>query len=80
MDKQVAALTAVLYPAVTFPAQKKKKNLAIVVHVLVTSRLYYCYSLYMGLALRSGWKLQLVQNTAAMKWTRMIYRDTIHSV
>ena len=36
-----------------------------VVHALVTSRLAFCYVLYIGLPLCLIWKLQLVQNMAA---------------
>ncbi|KAF7247872.1 Amphiphysin [Varanus komodoensis] len=39
--------------------------LAMVIHALVTSRLDYCNALYMGLALKMVWILQLVQNRAA---------------
>lgn len=38
-----------------------KKGLSTVIHALVTSRLDYCNLLYVELALKAWWKLQLVQ-------------------
>ncbi|XP_053169630.1 uncharacterized protein LOC128353010 [Hemicordylus capensis] len=48
----------------------KKADLATVTHALVTSRLNYCNTLYVGLPLKNNQKLQLVQNAAARVLSR----------
>lgn len=40
------------------------------IHTVVTSRLDYCYMLYMGLPLKSLQKLQLMQDSVARLFTR----------
>lgn len=49
-------------PAVTIIGQR---DLASVIRALVTLRLDYCNSVYMGLSLEMAPKLQLLQNAAA---------------
>uniref|UniRef100_A0A803TAT9 Reverse transcriptase domain-containing protein n=1 Tax=Anolis carolinensis TaxID=28377 RepID=A0A803TAT9_ANOCA len=51
-----------------------KPDLATVVHTLVTSQLGYCNTLYMGLPLKTVWKLQLVKQEAARLLTGAAYR------
>ncbi|XP_066490600.1 oxysterol-binding protein-related protein 8-like [Tiliqua scincoides] len=52
-------------------------DLTTVVHALVTSRLDYCNTLYMGLPLKTVWKPQLVQNVAARVLTGARLFDTV---
>uniref|UniRef100_R4GD80 Reverse transcriptase domain-containing protein n=1 Tax=Anolis carolinensis TaxID=28377 RepID=R4GD80_ANOCA len=52
-----------------------RSDLAMVVHALVTSRLDYCNAFYVGLPLKTVWKLQLVQHAAAKLITGMTYRE-----
>ena len=52
-------------------------GLATVTHALVTSRLDYCNTLYVGLPLKMVRKLQLVKNSAAKLLTGSSYREHI---
>lgn len=63
LNKQVAAAArSACYQLQPFLA---KKELAVLMYSLVTSRLGYCNSLCMGLPLEAAQKLQLIKNTAA---------------
>ena len=53
------------------------KDLEIVIHAFITSRLDYCNSLYLGLPQSSLKRLQLVQNAAARLLTGTRRREHI---
>uniref|UniRef100_A0A3B3C1K9 Reverse transcriptase domain-containing protein n=1 Tax=Oryzias melastigma TaxID=30732 RepID=A0A3B3C1K9_ORYME len=69
LDLQINAVTRSCFFQMRRLARIKsfisKKNLEIVTHAFVLSRLYYCSSLYAGLPKASVARLQLVQNAAA---------------
>ncbi len=53
------------------------KDLEIVIHALISSRLDYCNSLYIGLPQSTRSRLQMVQNAAARFLTGTKKRDLI---
>ena len=53
---------------------------SLALHALITSRLDYCNASYVGLPLKTVWKLQLVQNRAARLLTGNGQRDHIMPV
>ena len=67
LEAQVASVAWSAFYQLRLVAQLRPylDNLASVVYALVTSRLDYCNALYVGLPLKTVWKLQLVQNAAA---------------
>lgn len=67
LGDQVAAVTRRAYYQIcqTCPFLDEKYG-ALVTHALVTSRLNYGNGLYMGLPLKTTWKLQMMQNVAAI--------------
>ena len=52
-------------------------DLATVIYALVTTPLDYCNALYMGLPLKTIWKLHLIQNVTARGLIGACYRDHI---
>ena len=52
-------------------------DLATMMHALVTSHLDYCNTLYVGLPLKTVWKLQVVQNATARLLPGASYREQI---
>lgn len=55
-------------------------DLIIVISVMLTSRLYYCNSFYLGLLFRLIWTLQLVQNAAACLLMELLLKISIQPV
>uniref|UniRef100_A0A803T7X0 Reverse transcriptase domain-containing protein n=1 Tax=Anolis carolinensis TaxID=28377 RepID=A0A803T7X0_ANOCA len=79
LEAQVSAVAGRAFAQLKLVRQLRpylvKSDLATVVHALVTSRLDYCNSLYVGLPLKTARKLQLVQRAAARFLTGANYRE-----
>ncbi|XP_061477973.1 uncharacterized protein LOC133382302 [Rhineura floridana] len=84
LEAHVAAVARNAFYQLRLVAQLRpylsREDLTSVVHALVTSRLDYCNALYVGLPLKTVWKLQLVQNAAARLLTRTKRSDHITPV
>uniref|UniRef100_A0A803TEJ9 Reverse transcriptase domain-containing protein n=1 Tax=Anolis carolinensis TaxID=28377 RepID=A0A803TEJ9_ANOCA len=78
LETQVSAVAGRAFAQLKLVRQLRpyleKSDLTMVVHALVTSRLDYCNALYVGLPLKTAWKLQLVQRSAARLLTGANYR------
>uniref|UniRef100_A0A803TC32 Reverse transcriptase domain-containing protein n=1 Tax=Anolis carolinensis TaxID=28377 RepID=A0A803TC32_ANOCA len=79
LEPQVSAVARGVFAQLKLVRQLRpylgKQDFATVVHALVTSRLDYCNALYVGLPLKTVWKLQLVQWEAARLITGAAFRE-----
>lgn len=80
LDKWVAAVAIGAYYQLWLVSQLQlfldRKDLATVVHILVVSKLDNCNALYIGLSLKTVWKLQLIQDTESRAF--IIVGDRVH--